>query len=99
MTVYSNRTGQEIFDGPVMSSQCMFETALQTERELALDWWAAECPPVEGIGMVVRSPEGGKAIEWSARLDGPAQSVDQRLKIPAWMAAFEQRGGRRCPGS
>ena len=94
VTVFSNRTGQEIFDGPVMSSQCMFETALQTERELALDWWAGECPPVEGIGMVVRSPEGRKAIEWSARLDGPAQSVDQRLKIPAWMAEFEKRGGR-----
>ncbi|AGU53396.1 putative FMN reductase [Variovorax paradoxus B4] len=94
VTVFSNRTAREIFEGPVMSSQCMFETALQTERELELDWWAGECPLVEGIGMAVRNPEGGKAIEWSARLDGPAQSVDQRLKIPAWMAGFEKRGGR-----
>jgi hypothetical protein len=77
-----------------MSSQCMFETALQTERELGLDWWADQCPAVEGIGIAVRNPEGGKAIEWSARLDGPARSVDQRLKIPAWMAEFEKRGGQ-----
>jgi len=94
VTVFSNRSAQEIGEGPVMSSQCMFETALQTERELGLDWWADECPLVEGIGIAVRNPEGGKAIEWSAKLDGPAQSVDQRLKIPAWMAEFERRGGR-----
>jgi len=94
VTVFSNRTAREIFEGPVMSSQCMFETALQTERELGLDFWAGECPCVEGIGMTVRNPQGGKAIEWSARLDGPAQSVDQRIKIPGWMNAFEQRGGR-----
>ncbi|QNK65847.1 flavin reductase [Variovorax sp. PAMC26660] len=94
VTVFSNRTAQEISDGPVMSSQCMFESALQTERELGLDWWTSECPSVEGIGMTVRNPEGGKTIEWSARLDGPARSVDQRLKIPAWMAEFEKRGGK-----
>jgi len=94
VTVFSNRTAQEIAEGPVMSSQCMFEAALQAERELALDWWSHACPRVEGIGMAVRGPEGGKAIEWSARLEGAARSVDQRLKIPAWMNAFAQRGGR-----
>ena len=45
VTVVSNRTAEEISAGPVMSSQCMFETALQTERELGLDCWADECPP------------------------------------------------------
>ena len=94
VTVFSNRSAREILEGPVMSSQCMFETALQTERELGLDGWADECPAIEGIGIAVRNPEGGKAIEWRARLDGPAQSVDQRLKIPAWMAEFEKRGGQ-----
>ena len=94
VTVFSNRSAREIAEGPVMSSQCMFETALQTERELGLDWWADECPEVEGIAVAVRNPEGGKAVEWSAKLDGPAQSVDQRLKIPAWIAEFEKRGGQ-----
>ena len=28
-----------------------------------------------------------------ARLDSPAKSVDHRLKVPAWMNEFEQRGG------
>ncbi|MEO9174201.1 MAG: styrene monooxygenase/indole monooxygenase family protein, partial [Gaiellales bacterium] len=29
----------------------------------------------------------------ASRLDRPAQSVDQRVKVPAWMELFEKRGG------
>jgi hypothetical protein len=45
---------------------------------------------------MVPAPDGSgaKAIDWNARLDKPAQSVDQRVKFPAWMAEFERRGGR-----
>jgi hypothetical protein len=50
---------------------------------------------VEGIGLTVPHPEqpGATLVNWSARLDAPAQAVDQRLKMPAFMALFEQRGG------
>jgi flavin reductase (DIM6/NTAB) family NADH-FMN oxidoreductase RutF len=93
VTLVSNRTAEEIATGPVLSSQCMFESALQAERALGLDHWADVCPPVEGISLVVPGPDGTKAIEWSARLDWPAQSVDQRLKIPGWLDEFARRGG------
>ena len=33
----TNRTADEIRQGKVMSSQCMFHTALQTERDLGLN--------------------------------------------------------------
>ena len=39
-------------------------------------------------------PEGGKIIDWAARLEQPAQSVDQRLKMPACMEELERRGGK-----
>lgn len=95
VTVLTNRTGEDIARGRVMSSQCMFATALGHERDLGLDFWAAECPDVEGISFTVPAPGGaGKAIDWAARLDRPAQAVDQRLKIPRWLAEFERRGGR-----
>ncbi|MBR7539433.1 FAD-binding oxidoreductase, partial [Mycobacterium tuberculosis] len=87
----SNRTAQDIAQGRVMSSQCMFDSALQIERGLGLDHWSRECPVVEGIGLCVPHPgqhgekAAGKAIDWAARLNAGAQSVDQRLKIPAWM--------------
>ncbi len=95
VSMVSNRPADAIRAGRVMSSQCMFGAALQTERDLGLNQWDGECPPVEGISLVVPNPDGGgKLIDWAARLDRPAQSVDQRLKVPAWLDLFVQRGGR-----
>ena len=95
VTVVSNRTPQDVRDGKVMSSQCMFDAALQHERDLGLAFWEKDCPPVEGISLAVPAPDGSgaKAIDWVSRLDRPAESVDQRVKIPAWMEELEQRGG------
>ncbi len=93
VTVVSNRTPDNIRNGRVTSSQCMFDAALEHERELGLNNWEAECPDVEGISMAVPAPGGGKMIDWAARLERPAQSVDQRVKMPVWMEALEQKGG------
>jgi len=95
VTVVSNRTPEEIRDGRVLSSQCMFDRSLQHERDLGLDFWESECPPVEGLSFSVPAPDGGgKAIFFEAQLDRPAQSVDQRLKMPRWLEELERRGGR-----
>ncbi|PHM45040.1 alanine-phosphoribitol ligase [Xenorhabdus mauleonii] len=95
VTVVTNRTPDDVRNGRVMSSQCMFDTSLQFERDLGLNQWEEECPPVEGIGFTVPHPEipGDKLIEWSARLDKYAQAVDQRIKMPIWMEQFAARGG------
>ena len=93
VTLYSERSGHEIGDGRVMSSQCMFDSALEIERDLGLNYWEEQCPKVEGISLAVPDGVGGKIIDWAARLDNFAQSVDQRLKIPRWMADFQNRGG------
>jgi flavin reductase (DIM6/NTAB) family NADH-FMN oxidoreductase RutF len=71
----------------------MFDSALETERDLGLNYWEEECPKVEGISFAVPDPVGGKIMDWAARLDNYAQSVDQRLKIPRWMTEFQKRGG------
>ena len=92
-TLVSNRTAAEVLTGPVQSSQCMFESALATERAMGLDFWAAECPPVDGIAFTTADPNGSPVISWAARLDRPAQSVDQRVKLSGWMNEFERRGG------
>ncbi|WP_111892369.1 styrene monooxygenase/indole monooxygenase family protein [Acinetobacter sp. MB5] len=95
VTLLTNRTADQIRQGKVMSSQCMFHTALQTERDLGLNFWEEQCPAVEGIGFTLVNPENGeKAFEWSARLERYAQSVDQRVKMPDWMEEFERRGGK-----
>jgi hypothetical protein len=95
VTVVQNRTGADIRDGRVMSSQCMFANSLDTERRLGINFWEEECPPVEGISFSVPHPElpGEKAISFASRLDRYAQATDQRVKFPRWMEHFESIGG------
>lgn len=98
ITLMSNRTADEIRGGRVMSTQCMFRTALGHERDLGLNFWEELAPRVEGLGISVAgppTPQGHpRAVDWVGRLDGWAQSVDQRIKMAGWMEAFEQRGGQ-----
>jgi hypothetical protein len=93
VTLYSDRTPDQIYHGSVMSTQCMFDNALQTERDLGLNLWEESCPQIEGIMLRIAGPEGKPALDWGAYLDKPAQSVDQRLKIPEWMNLFTSLGG------
>jgi flavin reductase (DIM6/NTAB) family NADH-FMN oxidoreductase RutF/flavin-dependent dehydrogenase len=94
VTLVSDRSAEDIRRGRVMSSQCMFDSALQTERDLKLNLWEQECPRVEGISFTVPSARHEKTMDWSARLDNYAQAVDQRIKMPRWMSEFQGRGGR-----
>ena len=94
VTIVSNRTGEEIRTGRVMSSQCMMGSALARERTLGLNLWDEQCPWVEGIGFTLADGNGGKGLSWSSRLELPGQSVDQRLKFPLWMEEFAARGGK-----
>lgn len=89
----SNRTPEQLRDGKVLSSQCMFGAAIAREAELGLDFWREECPQVEGISFTVPDGQGGKAITWASRLDLTAEAVDQRVKMPRWMEEFTARGG------
>ena len=93
--VVQNRTAEEIEKGKVLSSQCMFGASIQHERDLGIDFWSDTCPPVEGINFMVPHPEqpGEKAIDWTGRLERNAYSVDQRVKMPRWLAEFEKLGG------
>lgn len=77
----SNRTADEIRAYRVMSTQCMFDTALQHERDLGLHFWESQAPRIEGLGVSVAAPDSTRAIDWVGRLDGFAQSVDQRVKM------------------
>ncbi|MEV7681144.1 styrene monooxygenase/indole monooxygenase family protein [Streptomyces sp. NPDC088341] len=94
ITLMSNRTADEVRSGRVMSTQCMFHTALQHERDLQLGFWESQAPRIEGLGVSVTAPDSSRAVDWVATLDGYAQSVDQRVKMAGWMETFAQRGGQ-----
>ncbi|MFI6091901.1 styrene monooxygenase/indole monooxygenase family protein [Streptomyces sp. NPDC051218] len=94
VTLMSNRTADEVRSGRVMSTQCMFHTALQHERDLQLNFWESQAPKIEGVGVSVAGPDSSRVIDWVGKLDGFAQSVDQRVKMAGWMETFAQRGGQ-----
>ncbi len=93
VTLYSDRTPEQIYHGTVMSTQCMFDAALNTERALNLNLWDDSAPEIEGIMLRIATPDGQLGLGWGAHLNHPAQSVDQRLKMPEWMRLFESLGG------
>lgn len=99
VTVVSNRAPEEIRAGRVMSTQIMFRTALRFERELGLNFWESLAPPAPGLGVSVAGNVPGmpgirRLVDWVGRLDGYAQSVDQRVKMSGWLETFAERGGR-----
>lgn len=95
VTLVTNRTPEQVWHGKVMSSQFIFDPGLQIERDFGMNTWEAECPNTEGIGFSIPAPDGSgqQALHWHARLYAPGQSVDQRVKMPGWMAEFQRRGG------
>src|SRR5271168_4021222 len=73
--IVTNRTADDIRNGPVMSSQCMFDDALQTERDLGIDFWNGECPDIDGIGLNLPADDGSSlALDWAYRFDKAAKS-------------------------
>ncbi|MGX1712170.1 styrene monooxygenase/indole monooxygenase family protein [Streptomyces albidoflavus] len=94
VTLMSNRTADEIRTGRVMSTQCMFHTALQHERDIQANFWESQAPKIKGLGVSVADPDSSRAVDWVGMLDGHAQSVDQRVKMAGWMETFAERGGQ-----
>jgi len=89
----SNRTAEDVATGKVMSSQFMFNDALQSERDLGINYWEKQCPTTDALGVTIGAPGGGKAVDWVCALDRPGQAVDQRVKYPGWMKKFQELGG------
>src|SRR5205807_1322169 len=85
VTVVSERTSEEVYSGRVTSTQCMFDSALQHERDLGINFWEDDAPRIEGMGLSIADGQGERVINWSGRLGAYAQLVDQRVKIAGWM--------------
>ena len=90
-----NRTADDIANGKVLSSQCVFATARAEERRLGLDLWDEAAPAITGVRVALAAPDGSgnKAFGFVGKLDAPAQAVDQRLKFSRFMDVVARRGG------
>lgn len=92
VTIYSAETPQERYSGRISSTQAMTPQSRDVERELDMNFWESQLPPIEGFRFRLRSPDGDW-FEFEGDLDRPAESVDQRLKFSRWMMHFQDIGG------
>ncbi|MFE4197004.1 flavin reductase [Paenarthrobacter sp. NPDC056912] len=95
VTLFSDRSAAQIRTGKVMSSQCMFSTALDAEAQLGTAltglYESGSVPDITSIRMRVEGPD--ETINWEAPLDGAARSIDQRIKSALWIETFVAAGG------
>ena len=102
VTVVSDRTPEEIRNGRVSSSQGMQATPIAYEREMGLRLWDDIYHPWDGIEFNVLNPQDGSKVSSFAQRVGPqngradwlVDSIDQRVKMPAWIYRFEELGGK-----
>lgn len=93
VTIISARTPEDIREGRIMSTQAMFHDALETERALGLNMWEDAAPKAWGAGVSLGDEDRSRVVDWVGVLNNYFQSVDQRVKMPAWMEIFVKRGG------
>ena len=92
VTLVSARTAEEIRTGAPTSTQGMFHAALETERAYGLNLWDGLAPEFDALRVSLSAPPGTRAFAFDAPLDHTGQSVDQRIKMAAWLDLAEQRG-------
>ena len=94
VTLYSDRTPEEILNGRVPATAFIFDRGLSYERELGLNFWDDEVKWGEGIHLDFCLSPGNRLFQMTGRWRRPGQAIDQRLKYWRWMRELEARGGR-----
>ncbi|MGV0645779.1 flavin reductase [Mycolicibacterium sp. XJ2546] len=91
VTIVSERSSEEILRGNVLSSQCVFDSAVQNERKLGLNFWDELSPAINEVAA--RFTDSDHNASFTAPLNAPAHSVDQRLKCAEWLEHFQKTSG------
>ena len=94
VTVMSARTPDEIRNGWPTSTQVMMYRALDRERDVKLNLWDGAATPIGGIGFNLSPAPGVSAFSFSGAWARPGNSVDQRLKMPAWIELLDRKSTR-----
>ncbi|MBB4930409.1 2-polyprenyl-6-methoxyphenol hydroxylase-like FAD-dependent oxidoreductase [Lipingzhangella halophila] len=94
VTLMTARTSEEIRNGRAVSLQVQFHNALRFEHEYGLHLDEVAPDSVGTFRYAFAGADDIPAFDWTGRFNGPAQSVDERLKMSTWQEMFEERGGK-----
>lgn len=92
VTLFSDRSPEEIRSGRVTSNQTLFHPSLEIERELGIHFWEDQTHKMDGFHVYIAGEDDPLFLD--CKLHHTASSVDQRLKFARWMKWFERQGGR-----
>lgn len=95
VTLYSDRSPQQFLnESRPTGTAARFAPALAYERELGLNHWDKDAPPIEGVYLIFAMQPAVPFITLAGRLSQPAFAIDLRLQSKRWMTDFEDRGGQ-----
>jgi hypothetical protein len=94
VTIISERSAGEIFNGPPTGATYLFNDTLQLEKELGLDLWHDTACHSTGFNINFGTPDGNHAFSINSKTRKPGVSIDQRLKFYQWIKLFEKNGGK-----
>lgn len=90
VTIFSNKTAEDIANGPVQNSVAHMHVSREIERELGIDHWRPE--DTEYIRHYHYNGWGDERT-FMGDFAHPSAVVDYRIMLPQLMRDFEQRGG------
>lgn len=91
VTLISDKNSADFLKGPIFSTQGLFDTALQNERDLGLNFYESNCPKNTTIRFKIALPH--QPIIFEGKVSAYFQAVDQRLKFSRWLDYFVTLGG------
>lgn len=95
VTLYSDRTPDDFLTKARPTGvAARFDMALAYERELGLERWADEAPPMEGVHLHFLPKPGNVLVTLLGRVQRAGAAIDLRMQSAAWMEELERRGGR-----
>lgn len=93
VTLYSDRTPEQIFNAKLMAVAYLFGRAYGYEQELGLGFWDRRGHFAAGGDLNVCPAPGQRALTVQGRFFSPGMALDLRAKYAHWLAEFERRGG------
>jgi hypothetical protein len=94
VTLFSDRTADQWrYECRPTGTAGRFAPALAYERELGLDYWAAEAPHMRGVHLTFCPEPGNQLLTLTGRLAEVGMAIDVRLQSQRWMNELVARGG------
>lgn len=93
ITLFSDRSAQQIRSGSITSSQCVFSSSLRVQQPLEIPGATTQDMGITGVRLNIAATRDRAEIDFQGTLDLPALSVDQRVKCAHWIETFIGRGG------